>query len=60
MHTCVPFLCLVPVGTKKNGIRYPDSRMTNTCEFPYGGWELKSHSLEDQLLFLTAEASLQS
>ena len=47
----------VPVEARE-GIRFPETGVTDICEPPHGSWELKSGLLEDQLL--TTKPSLQA
>jgi len=46
MHVCVRMTDPLELG------------VTDSCELPYGSWELNSGPLEEQPLLLTAEPSL--
>jgi hypothetical protein len=41
------------------GVRFPSTGVTDSCESPCGCWELNPDPLEEQPLLLTAEPSLQ-
>jgi len=41
------------------GVRSPGTGVTDRCELPCGCWELNLGPLEEQLVFLTPEPSLQ-
>ena len=41
------------------GIRSPGTGVTDSCELPYGCWELNPGPLEEQSVLLTAEPFLQ-
>ena len=49
MHVC---LC--------EGVGSPGTGVTDSCELPYGCWELNSGFLEEQPVLFTAEPSLSS
>ena len=53
VHQC--FACMYVC----EGIRAPGTGVTDSCELPYGGWELNRGPLEKQPVLLTAEPSLQ-
>jgi len=41
------------------GVRIPETGVTNSCELPCGCWKLSLGPLEEQPELLTAEPSLQ-
>jgi hypothetical protein len=41
-------------------VRFPETGVTDNCQLPCGCWELNLGPLEEQLVLLTAEPSLQS
>jgi hypothetical protein len=50
-HRCAPHACLVPW--------IPGSEVTDGCELLGGCWELDLSPLQEQLMHLTTEPSLQ-
>jgi len=47
------------VPGQKEMTRSPGTGVTDSCELPCGCWELNSGPLQEQLVFLTTEPSLQ-
>ena len=53
------YLCLVPVGAQKQGLRFPGTEVMDGCDPLCGCWELNLDLLKGQVL-LNAEPSLRS
>lgn len=53
------FVCLVPTEIRR-GCQVSETRVTEGCELPRRCWELNSDTLEEQLVLLSPEPSLQS
>ena len=43
----------------REGVRFPAAGSSDSCELPYGCWELNPGPLEEQHVLLTTEPSLQ-
>jgi hypothetical protein len=43
----------------REGIRFPRTRIIDGFELPYGCWELSLDPLDEQLMLLTTDPSLQ-
>lgn len=56
---CIIWMCLVPTEIRR-GCQVPETRVTEGCELPCRCWELNSDTLEEQLVLLSPEPSLQS
>ena len=52
------FWCF-PVYTLCEGVKSPETGVTDSCELPYGCWELNSGPLEEQPVLLIIELFLQ-
>jgi hypothetical protein len=50
---------VLPACIMCEGSRSPGTGVTDSCELSCGCWELNPDSLEEQLVLLTTESSLQ-
>lgn len=59
IYECASFVCLVPTEIRR-GCQVPETRVTEGCELPCRCRELNPATLEEQLVLLSPEPSLQA